>query len=69
MYVPPFSGAVLHCHLQRAVLHAHKINVRIEGKKVYLSGSVSSWFEYNEATRAAFSVPGVQEIQNDLEIE
>ncbi len=54
---------------RNAALHAHKIKIKIEGKKVYLSGSVSSWFEYNEATRAAFSVSGVQEVQNDLIIE
>ncbi len=52
-----------------AVLHAHKINVKTEGKKVYLSGPVSSWFEYKEANDAAFTVPGVIEVQNDLYIQ
>lgn len=52
-----------------AVLHAHKINVKTSGKKVYLSGPVSSWFEYKEANDAAFSVPGVTEVQNDLDIQ
>jgi osmotically-inducible protein OsmY len=53
---------------RNAALHAHKIKVRIEGKRVCLSGSVSSWFEYKEANDAAFAVPGVQEVQNDLEM-
>ena len=60
-------------HIERdfqrnAALHAHKIKVKIEGKRVCLSGSVSSWFEYKEANDAAFAVPGVQEVQNDLEM-
>ena len=53
---------------RNAALHAHKIKVKIEGKRVCLSGSVSSWFEYKEANDAAFAVPGVQEVQNDLEM-
>jgi osmotically-inducible protein OsmY len=52
-----------------AVLHAHKIKVRTEGKKVYLSGAINSWFEYNEAQQAALTVPGVLEVQNDLYIQ
>ncbi len=53
---------------RNAALHAHKIKVRIEGDKVYLSGAVSSWFEYKEANNAAFAVPGVSEVQNDLSL-
>lgn len=53
---------------RNAALHAHKIKVRIEGKRVCLSGTVSSWFEYKEANDAAFAVSGVQEVQNDLEM-
>ena len=53
---------------RNAALHAHKIKVRVEGKKVCLSGPVSSWFEYKEANDAAFAVPGVQDVQNDLEM-
>jgi osmotically-inducible protein OsmY len=54
---------------RNAALHSHKIKISIEGQKIYLSGSVSSWFEYKEATNAAFSVPGVKEVQNNLVIE
>ncbi len=54
---------------RNAALHAHKIKIKIEDKKVYLSGVVSSWFEYKEANNAAFAVPGIQEVQNDLTIE
>ena len=53
---------------RNAALHAHKIKVRVEGKRVCLSGTVSSWFEYKEANDAAFAVPGVQEVQNNLEM-
>ncbi len=54
---------------RNAILHAHKINVKTTGKRVCLSGPVSSWFEYKEAKDAAFSVPGVTEVQNDLYIQ
>ncbi len=54
---------------RNAALHAHKIKVRVDGEKIYLSGKVSSWFEYNEACEAAFAVSGVREIENALEME
>ena len=58
----------------RRILHrdaqvdSENVNVSVEGSKVYLSGTVRSWFERNEASRAAWSIKGVTAVQNDIAI-
>lgn len=52
-----------------AVLDAHNIRVNTQGSKVILKGNVRSWAEYEEARHAAWSVPGVTEVEStDLHI-
>jgi osmotically-inducible protein OsmY len=53
---------------RNATIDAEKIHIEISGNKVILKGSVRSWPEMKEATRAALSVPGVTEIENHLVI-
>lgn len=53
---------------RNASIDAAKINVEIEGNKIILRGSVRSWPEMKEATRAAWSIPGITEIDNRLVI-
>lgn len=52
-----------------AAIDAEKINVEIVGSKVILKGNVKSWNEKDEATNAAWSIPGVSSVENKLEIE
>lgn len=49
-----------------AELDAKQIQVDVLGSKVILRGKVHSWKERTEATRAAWSTPGVAEVQDEL---
>jgi osmotically-inducible protein OsmY len=56
--------------LQRsAEVEAARITVETEGGKVILNGKVKAWYERDIAERAAWSAPGVTEVQNRITIE
>ena len=46
-----------------AEVDARRINVSATDGKVVLSGNVHSWFERNEARRAAWAAPGVKDVE------
>jgi osmotically-inducible protein OsmY len=52
-----------------ADVEASRITVQIEGGRVVLSGKVRAWYERDIAERAAWSAPGVTEVQDHLTID
>jgi len=54
--------------VRNARLDAQNIAVRVEGTKVILEGPVRSWAEREEAENAAWAIPGVLAVENNLRI-
>lgn len=71
--MPAISPSVVRERIEEAFerqadLEADKITVRAEGHKVILGGKVSSWNERSIAERAAWSAPGVAQLQDNITV-
>jgi osmotically-inducible protein OsmY len=70
---PKVSAALVSTKIEEALrrnaeLDARRITVSATDSKVYLYGSVRSWFEWEEAERAAWAAPGVAEVVDHISI-
>jgi osmotically-inducible protein OsmY len=54
---------------RNAELDASRITVHTDGGRVVLGGRVNAWYERELAERAAWSAPGVTEVQDGIQIE
>ncbi len=54
---------------RHARIDAGKISVETEGKKIILKGTVRNFDEKEDAANAAWSIPGVENVENKLTIE
>jgi len=50
-------------------INDNDIKVKVSGKTVTLSGTVTSWYQKEEAARIAWNTPGIWMVNNELEVE
>lgn len=67
--VPQIREKIREALRRSAELDASHVTVRAEGGKVILGGKVHAWFERDLAEQAAWSAPGVTEVQDRIEVE
>ncbi|MBS1688083.1 MAG: BON domain-containing protein [Bacteroidetes bacterium] len=71
MLAPKADVSVIEKNIRRALqrsadIEANNIDIRTVGNKVIIKGKARSWAERSEIERAAWSSPGVTEIEDDL---
>ncbi len=67
--VPEVKEKIQKALHRSADLDASHITVQIDGGKVVLGGKVHAWYERDIAERAAWSAPGVTEVQDHIQVE
>jgi len=70
---PHVSAADVQSKIEEALkrsaqLDARRISVAVSNSTVTLTGNVHSWFERNEARRAAWSAPGVKDVDDRIAV-
>jgi osmotically-inducible protein OsmY len=54
--------------VRSAETDAKRIEVKVDGSKITLKGTVKSWAERDAAERVAWSAPGVSEVENKIKL-
>jgi osmotically-inducible protein OsmY len=62
------KGKIQQALRRNAELDASRITVQTDGGKVVLGGKVHAWFERDIAEKAAWSAPGVTDVQDQIQI-
>lgn len=55
--------------VRNANIDSDKVEIQVEGTKVTLSGKVRSWIEKKEAEAQAWLAPGINRVENNIEID
>jgi osmotically-inducible protein OsmY len=50
-------------------INDRNVHVKTNGSKVTLNGTVTSWYQKDEASRIAFKAPGVESVDNEIEVD
>jgi len=66
--VPEVKEKIEKALRRSAELDASHITVQTDGGRVVLSGTVHAWYERGIAERAAWSAPGVIDVQDDIQV-
>jgi osmotically-inducible protein OsmY len=66
--VPDVQAKIEAALKRSAEIDARRINVAVADGKVTLTGNVHSWFERNQARHAAWSAPGVRDVEDFIAV-
>jgi osmotically-inducible protein OsmY len=66
--IPDVKSKIEAALKRSAEVDARRINVAVADGKVILSGNVHSWFERDEARRAAWAAPGVKDVDDRITV-
>lgn len=63
------SRQITSAFTRNAILDAANLKISIDGDKVTLKGTVNSFAEKEQAEHAAWSAPGVMQVESHLQVE